>query len=420
MTLASAGAAATATVAGSPYDIVASAATGSGLANYEISYAKGKLTVDKKALTVTANDRTKTYGQTVSFAGTEFGASGLVNGDTVASVTLASAGAAATATVAGSPYDIVASAATGSGLANYEISYAKGKLTVDKKALTVTANDRTKIYGQTVSFAGTEFGSSGLVNGDTVASVTLASAGAAATATVAGSPYDIVASAATGSGLANYEISYGKGKLTVGRAPLTVTADNKSKLLNAPNPPLTGTATGVKNNDPVVVSYSTTATQSSPVGGYTITPSVGGTAAAVLNNYDVQIVTGVLRVYFAWDGFLQPINDTAHQVGVYESKFKLGQTIPVKFDLKDANGVLVTQSVLPTFSRTDFLGVCDSTATPDTVPVVSPDGAPTYSLNGGHYQYNWSTKSITKAGEYRIFAHLADGSSQSVYICLTK
>ena len=50
---------------------------------------------------------------------------GLVNGDTVDSVTLTSAGAAATAAVAGSPYDIVASAAVGTGLGNYDIAYAE-------------------------------------------------------------------------------------------------------------------------------------------------------------------------------------------------------------------------------------------------------------------------------------------------------
>ena len=66
--------------------------------------------------------------------------------------------------------------------------------------LTVTADDRTKVYGQTVVFAGTEFTTSGLLGPDTVTSVTLASAGAAATATVAGSPYPITPSAAVGTG----------------------------------------------------------------------------------------------------------------------------------------------------------------------------------------------------------------------------
>src|SRR5207244_2023623 len=46
------------------------------------------------------------------------------------SVTLTSSGAAAAATVAGSPYVIVASNAQGSGLGNYAMGYVNGKLTV--------------------------------------------------------------------------------------------------------------------------------------------------------------------------------------------------------------------------------------------------------------------------------------------------
>src|SRR6185369_10401181 len=99
-----------------PYPIVPSAATGTGLSNYTISYVNGALTVTAKALTVTATARTKTYGQAVTFAGTEFTTSGLLAGDTVTSVTLTSSGAAATASAGGSPYTIVPSAATGTGL----------------------------------------------------------------------------------------------------------------------------------------------------------------------------------------------------------------------------------------------------------------------------------------------------------------
>ena len=47
------------------------------------------------ALTITATDRTKTYGAVVTFAGTEFSVSGLLNADTVTSVTLTSPGAPA-------------------------------------------------------------------------------------------------------------------------------------------------------------------------------------------------------------------------------------------------------------------------------------------------------------------------------------
>ena len=229
VTLTSAGAAATAGVAGSPYAIVASDAVGTGLDNYTISYVDGALTVDPKDLTVTADNDSKTYGDTVVFAGTEFSTTGLVNLDTVDSVTLTSAGAAATAGVAGSPYAIVASDAVGTGLDNYTISYVDGALTVDPKDLTVTADNDSKTYGDTVVFAGTEFSTTGLVNLDTVDSVTLTSAGAAATAGVAGSPYAIVASDAVGTGLDNYTISYVDGELTVDPKDLTVTADNDSK-----------------------------------------------------------------------------------------------------------------------------------------------------------------------------------------------
>jgi len=94
------------------------------------------LTVNTKTLTVTANNRSKTYGATVTFAGSEFTTVGLVNGNTVTSVTLTSGGAVATAGVSGSPYSIVPSAAVGTGLTNYNISYVNGSLTVNMAAPT--------------------------------------------------------------------------------------------------------------------------------------------------------------------------------------------------------------------------------------------------------------------------------------------
>src|SRR5438552_9675072 len=237
VTLNSGGAAATATVSSSPYKITPSAAIGSGLDNYMISFhdAPAGLTVERRGLDITAKDRTKTYGDSVTFAGTEFttGTGQLVNGDNVASVTLTSSGAAATALVAGSPYVITPSVAVGAGLDNYTISYhnASVGLTVNLRALHITANDKSKTYGDTVSFAGTDFttGMGQLVNGDSVSSVTLTSAGAAATATVAGSSYAVTASAAVGTGLANYTITYHDGHLTVNPKGLDITANNRTK-----------------------------------------------------------------------------------------------------------------------------------------------------------------------------------------------
>ena len=49
-------------------------------------------------------------------------------------VTLASSGAAGSATVSGSPYAITPSAAAGTGLGNYSITYMAGNLTVNPGA----------------------------------------------------------------------------------------------------------------------------------------------------------------------------------------------------------------------------------------------------------------------------------------------
>ncbi|MDE1152509.1 MAG: MBG domain-containing protein [Micavibrio sp.] len=300
VTLASAGAAATANASTTPYDITASSATGSGLSNYTITYHNGQLTVGKADLTITANNATKTYGDVTNFAGTEFGTSGLKNTDSVSSVTLASAGAAATANASTTAYGITASSATGSGLSNYNISYANGGLTVNKADLTITANNGTKTYGDTRTFAGTEFGTSGLKNTDSVSSVTLASAGAAATANASTTPYDITASSATGTGLSNYNISYANGGLTVGKADLTITANNGTKTYGDTRT-FAGTefdTSGLKNTDSVssvtLASAGAAATANASTTAYGITAS--NATGSGLSNYNISYANGGLTV----------------------------------------------------------------------------------------------------------------------------
>ena len=162
---------ATATVAGSPYAIIASGAVGFGLGNYTISYLDGALTVNPAPLTITADSMTKIYGQAVTFAGTAFTTCGLFNSDSVAGVSLSSTGAAATATVAGSPYAIIVSGAVGSGLGNYTISYVNGALTVSAAPLDHYGRQYDQDLRADGDLPGTEFTTRGLVNSDSVASV---------------------------------------------------------------------------------------------------------------------------------------------------------------------------------------------------------------------------------------------------------
>ena len=300
VTLTSAGSAATAPVAGSPYAIVPSGVVGTGLGNYSISYVDGGLTVDAAALTITADNTSKTYGHTVTFTGTEFTESGLVNGDTITGATLTSAGALSGAPVDGSPYTIVQSGAVGTGLGNYTISYVNGSLTVGATTLSITADSMSKTYGQTVTFSGTEFTESGLMNGDTITGVSLTSGGAVTRASVSGSPYAIVPSGATGTGLGSYSISYIDGGLTIDAAALTVTADSTSKTYGqtVTFPETEFTESGLVNGDTItgVTLTSVGSAATAPVAGspYAIVPS--GVVGTGLGNYSISYVDVGLTV----------------------------------------------------------------------------------------------------------------------------
>src|ERR1019366_7026615 len=191
----------------------------------------------------TANDQSKTYGQTFTFTndGTQVStpAGALQNGDVITADNTASAGAAATADV--TTYPITLSSVTiKNGAAdvtgNYNITYAPGTLTVGKQAITITANDQSKTYGQTFTFTndGTQVSTpaGALQNGDVITADNTASAGAAATADV--TTYPITLSSVTiKNGAAdvtgNYNITYAPGTLTVGKQAITITANDQSK-----------------------------------------------------------------------------------------------------------------------------------------------------------------------------------------------
>ena len=306
VTLTSGGAISNAPVSGSPYSIVPSAATGGtfSLGNYSITYTNGQLTVNKAALGITANNRGKTYGQNIIFAGTEFTPSGLQNAETIGTVTLTSAGAISNAPVSGSPYSIVPSAATGGTFTpgNYAITYTNGVLTASPASLGITANNRVKTYGQTVTFAGTEFTSSGLQNAETIGTVTLTSAGAISNAPVSGSPYSIVPSAATGGTFTqgNYTIGYTNGALTVNTATLTITANSTNKIVGE-TLTFAGTeftASGLQNSETIgtVTLTSAGSLSSAVVGPYNVVPSAPAGGTFSQGNYSDIFVDGTLTV----------------------------------------------------------------------------------------------------------------------------
>ncbi|TMC51834.1 MAG: hypothetical protein E6J19_15965, partial [Chloroflexi bacterium] len=82
---------------------------------------------------------------------------------------------------------------------------------------------------------------------------------------------------------------------TIGRAPLTIRANDASRPFGAANPTFTGTITGLVFGDNITATYATTATPTSPLGTYDITPTPIDPDGK-LGNYTLTIVKGKLTV----------------------------------------------------------------------------------------------------------------------------
>ena len=85
----------------------------------------------------------------------------------------------------------------------------------------------------------------------------------------------------------------GTGSITP--APLTVKANNATRVFSGPNPTFAGTLSGVAVGDDISATYSTTAVAASSVGAYPITPALADPGNK-LGNYTVTMTNGTLTV----------------------------------------------------------------------------------------------------------------------------
>ena len=263
-------------------------ASGGSATNYAITDVNGTLTVAQATLTVTADNQSKVYGgadPTLTYipGGT------LYYSDTYAVITSVSLATTTGAAATAGSHTITASGGTA---ANYAITDIGGTLTVSQAALTVTANNESKVYGgadPTLTYTA----SGSLYYSDTYAVITGVSLATTTGAAATAGSHTITASGGTA---ANYAITDVNGTLTVAQATLTVTADNESKVYGAADPTLAYTPSGTLYYGDAYavitgVSLTTTTGAAATAGIHVITAS-GGTAA----NYAITDVNGTLTV----------------------------------------------------------------------------------------------------------------------------
>ena len=172
-----------------------------------------------------------------------------------------------------------------------------------KRLLVVIADDHARYYGDanpqwTVSYAGFAPG-----EGEAdLATPPMVTCGADA-ASSAGA-YDIVPGGGEDDA---YAFDYVNGTLTVAPAPLTCTADDKTKAHGQSNPALTITYSGLKNGDPgpaTPPAIACAATESSSEGPYPITLSGGADAsyALTLEHGTLTVLRGAAMRIWVDDG----------------------------------------------------------------------------------------------------------------------
>ncbi|GGB00132.1 beta strand repeat-containing protein [Puia dinghuensis] len=360
---------------------------GGGSNNYTFTFVNGTLTVGKGILTITANPASSVYGAPLVPVGSlTVSYSGFVNGDGPGNLTTPPT--VANAATAGAPVGTYALTPSGASSSNYTINYVNGTYTINPAPLTITAVNQTMTYGGTVPALTVSY--SGFVNGDNASKLTTAPT--ITTTATSSSPAGSYPITATGAVDPNYTFTYQAGTMTVGKATLTVTADNKTMPLGGPLPALTVSYSGFVNGDgpgslTTQPSATTTAHANSPTGSYPIVPA-GGSAS----NYTFTYVNGILSVGKAI------LTITANPAGsVYGAPLVPNGSLTVSYSgfvNGDGPGNLTTQ---PTVANAATAGA------PVGTYALTPSGAssPNYTINyvNGTYTISPASLNITAVNQ---------------------
>jgi hypothetical protein len=145
----------------------------------------------------------------------------------------------------------------------------------------------------------------------------------------------------------------------------------------------------------------------------------GYSAMATDKAGNTSTMSGGYRVIYRWDGFLQPINDTAHQVDQSTSIFKAGSTVPAKFQLKKSDGTLVQANGLPAW-LVPAKGNATTASVDETSYTDPPTAGGTYRWDSTaqQYIYNWGTPKSQVGYYWRVGVTLDDGQTYYVNIGL--
>jgi gliding motility-associated-like protein len=298
--------------------------------NYHINYTGANLTIGKRDIAINAYAQNVPYGDADPAIGYSTTGNTLVDGDAFTGALGREPGTAV------GTYAITQNTLTVSNSNSYNLTFNSAAYNIIPRPITVSSPFTVKIYGDADPALTYSITSGSLLSGDVLSGSVTRDAGE-----IPG-PY-AVRQGTVAVNSPNYAINFQLSNFEIDRAPLTVTADNKTRLVGQPNPTFTYTINGFKNGDteasfPEAFQTSSFAASYSPAGTYPISvynPSIA--------NYDVTYVSGTLTVREASTN----ANLTALSVA--------GYTISPSFDPDNLNYTLAVAQNVSTIDITGTL-----------------------------------------------------------------
>jgi hypothetical protein len=369
--------------------------------NYAETYISADLTINKRAVEITADPKSKTYGDTDPTLTYQITSGSLAFSDAFSGSLTRDAG------------EDVGSYAINQGSvalsSNYDLSYVGADLTINKRAVEITADPKSKTYGDTDPALTYQITSGSLAFSDAFSGSLTRNAG------------EDVGSYAINQGSValsdNYTLTYVSADLTINKRVVEITADPKSKTYGDTDPALTYQITNGSLAFADAFSGSLTRDAGEDVGNYAINQG----SVALSDNYTLtyvsadltinkraveitadpksktygdtdpaltyQITSGSLAFSDTFSGSLTRDAGESAAAGANTYAIREGNvTLNSNYILTYIGAYLTINNIPISGSASAAKINCHGESTTLTADVSGGDGTLQYSLNGGNYQ----------------------------------
>ena len=262
--------------------------------NYAITFAPGTLTIGQRTITLAAASASKTYGDIDPVLGASITAGSL--GTATASDSLSDLTGTLSRVSGESVGNYAISLGSGTKASNYAITYVPANLSIGRRAISLSANAASKIYGTSDPVLGVSIMSGSL--GSATVTDTLSDVTGVLSRAAGNSVGQYAISLGTGTKASNYLISYAPNDLTVLRRPINISAIPTSKTVNQADPVLSFGVEALNGNRGLFVgdniNGTLTRTTGETPGTYAV--SQGTVNNASNGNYDITFLGSAFTI----------------------------------------------------------------------------------------------------------------------------